>query len=163
MRRQARDLPQLSAQDIQRFWNKVARTDDTSCWLWLGSKLPSGYGNFGKGRTKRYFAHRIAFQLAHGSFLETLQVCHSCDNPSCVRPDHLFLGTHKDNAADAKSKGRSARHEKHGMRKLSWAEVHEIRRLHQTGAYKLKTLASLYGVCFQLISLIVRKEIWKED
>lgn len=81
----------------------VVRGED--CWDWSGSKLPHGYGYFYCG-PKRYYAHRIAWELRNGPIPKGMVVCHKCDNPSCSRPDHLFLGTQKDNIHDAIRKGR---------------------------------------------------------
>ncbi len=85
------------------FWSKVSKTSD--CWLWMGSKRKSGYGHFRyMGRLQS--AHRVAWQLAFGPIPAGMNVLHRCDNPSCVRPDHLFLGTQADNMADKMAKKR---------------------------------------------------------
>src|SRR3990167_6332282 len=89
----------------QRFWRMVYRTD--WCWLWLGAKLKKGYGVFRETCPRRsVLAHRVAYELANGPIPGGKFVCHHCDNPSCVRPSHLFLGTQKDNMADCSRKGR---------------------------------------------------------
>lgn len=92
----------------ERFWGRVQKTD--GCWLWTGNKMRRGYGiTYNAGiyeGGKREPAHRISYRLAYGDFPKNLLVCHHCDNPPCVKPDHLFLGTHKDNFLDAKNKNR---------------------------------------------------------
>lgn len=87
----------------ERFWEKVIKTD--CCWMWLASKDPSGYGTI-LYLGKVHKAHRLSYQLKFGDFDSNLRVLHSCDNPSCVNPSHLFLGTQSDNMQDMVKKGR---------------------------------------------------------
>ncbi len=95
----------------ERF-TRLYRPDTSSgCWLWAGTKLPQGYGLFRTGSirdgTRRYErAHRASWRLHRGEIPESLQVCHACDTPSCVNPDHLFLGTARENTLDMVRKGR---------------------------------------------------------
>lgn len=88
-----------------RFWSKVQQGE--GCWLWTSNVLKNGYGQFwmGAGLVPEY-AHRVAWQLTSGPIPDGLFVLHHCDTPTCVRPDHLFLGTHTDNMRDASRKGR---------------------------------------------------------
>ena len=97
-------FPQFTASDIQKFWRRVAKGD--GCWLWTGGKNNLGYGRF-YVRQVLWRAHRVAWILERGEIPVGLWVLHHCDNPSCVRPDHLFLGTPKDNTADMYAKGRA--------------------------------------------------------
>lgn len=97
---------QFTPSEMASFWSRV----DTSgeCWLWTGAKTELGYGLFLDNR-RRLRAHRVAYALTYGEFPDELVVCHRCDNPRCVRPNHLFLGTQTDNLADMTAKGRRAR------------------------------------------------------
>ena len=84
-----------------RFLSKVDRKIMKPCWYWIGAKSTAGYGKLGNK-----LAHRIAFELFRCEIPKGLCICHKCDNPSCVRPGHLFIGTHSDNMKDASRKGR---------------------------------------------------------
>ena len=95
------------------FWQSVAKSDDKDgCWIWTGKMDRDNYGRCrsearnASGYRKEAGAHRVSWELHHGPIPKGMCVLHSCDNPSCVRPDHLFLGTHADNMRDAVLKGR---------------------------------------------------------
>lgn len=93
------------------FWRHV-RKDDVGCWEWTGNRNSLGYGRVSRrlnGKLKSFYAHRVSFQLSFGPIPEGLEVCHKCDNPCCVRPDHLWLGTQAENNRDRHLKGRTAR------------------------------------------------------
>lgn len=91
-------------QPEKRFWERVSKQDN-GCWLWTGHTNPRGYGVIAVNGTM-WLAHRYSYQLHTGSIPDKLFVCHKCDVPSCVNPDHLFLGTHQDNMDDMAAKGR---------------------------------------------------------
>lgn len=126
----------------ERFWPKVEKTD--GCWLWRGGKLKGGYGMLGG-----LLAHRIAFSLSTGDIPPGMHVLHRCDNPPCVNPAHLFLGTHRDNMADKERKGRAnhvaLKREQHGMSKLTSAEVASLREMRAGGA-PVTRLMTAFGV-----------------
>lgn len=97
----------------ERFWEKVEIGEIDECWEWQANKLPKGYGTFKDEMLKINLAHRMAYFLKNGDFDRNLVICHSCDNPPCVNPNHLFLGTQKDNLEDSVQKGRFPKGEKH--------------------------------------------------
>lgn len=155
--------------DIQRFWSKVDRSGP--CWRWTGGVFRCANGNYGrfwlgtKATGRDHHAHRIAYMLTHGRIPAGMEVCHHCDNPSCVRPDHLFLGTHSDNMRDMLAKGRRRNlpGDTNGNSKLTWSDVRAIRTRYAAGGISLKALATHYHVNTALVHRIVRGQIWKEQ
>jgi hypothetical protein len=100
-------LPRLGRTREQRFWEKVRRVDGDGCWEWTAGVDGAGYPQlFNAPGKKPLRAHRFSYEINVGPIPEGMYVCHNCDNPRCVRPDHLFIGTHQDNIRDAKEKGR---------------------------------------------------------
>ena len=149
----------LSQSVLDRFWSKVDIKEVDRCWGWLASKDKSGYGKFTiNGVTVR--AHRVVWVLFnHKTITDKMCVCHDCDNPSCVNPNHLFLGTHQDNKDDCVMKGRQAKGENAGRAKLTEVEAQEILLL--CGYYKHKDLAVMYGVSHSVITCLVNDRSWK--
>lgn len=151
-----------------RFWPKVDRSGD--CWLWLGSRNQAGYGRIGRpGRgLPAEYAHRYSWQLANGPIPAGMEICHTCDTPPCVRPDHLFLGTHRDNARDMTAKGRNVgtrfmpphRGEQNGQAILTAVAVNEVRRLARESGLTRVVLAATYGVRPTTIADILRRRTW---
>jgi hypothetical protein len=151
----------------ERFWEKAAiQPSEDGCWLWLSNTDSDGYGLFlvRKGVTAR--AHRMAWELAHAEEIPVgLFVCHRCDNPACIRPDHLFLGTVQENRADCIAKGRHAHGAKHSARPNSNARVtaDQVRCIRgRVGAGEpQKNLCAEFGMSPAAISMIVHGQRWK--
>ncbi len=144
------------------FWRHVDRPTVDACWPWMGSRYKSGYGRIRRGKVQRA-AHREAFEIAFGNNVpRELMVCHRCDNPPCVNPAHLFLGTLADNNADRAAKGRNAdvRGERHPCAKLTAADVLEMRRLRSEGV-AFKVLGARFGVTTQAAHLAVSGKSWR--
>jgi hypothetical protein len=140
------------AENETRFWSKVEKSN--GCWIWKSFCDRSGYGQIKIDGVVQY-APRVAYKLLHGSIpKETPFVLHRCDNPSCVNPSHLFLGTQKDNMLDAVSKGRNSHGENHHFTKLKDVQVSEIKILFSIGISQ-SDLACRFGVRQCHISRIV--------
>jgi len=144
----------------RRFWGKVEKGD--GCWLWNGSKDVRGYGRIGAGGggSAPLLAHRVAWELTRGPIPDRLVVCHRCDNPSCVNPDHLFLGSHKTNTQDAVQKGRMPRGERHYKAKLNEAAVLEIRRMGDRNV-SMTHIGRIFGVDPETARDVVKRRKWK--
>lgn len=144
----------------ERFWAKVQKGE--GCWLWTGWFSNRGYGQIklgGRG-TSSMHAHRLSYILVNGPISDELNVCHKCDNPSCVRPDHLFLGTQKENVADSCAKYRMHYGVSHALAKLNDCDIRNIREQYVKGGVSQEALAKFFAVAQTLISGIVRGKRW---
>ena len=101
-----------------KFQEKYVVSGESGCWLWTASKDVEGYGQMAH-KGKRYRSHRLSFELHKGEIPDGLKVLHKCDNPSCVNPDHLFLGTHQENMDDMLAKGRQQKGSRHAHSKIT--------------------------------------------
>lgn len=147
----------------QRFWRKVDKgAHPKGCWEWRAARNPKGYGNFSLEGRRSINAHRFAYELSEGCSPGELCVCHYCDNPSCVNPAHLFLGTVQDNMQDMIQKGRNnpIHGEGHPSAKLNDSKVIEVRRLYAAGR-SVRSLAKEYGLSWKAIGRIVKGTAWK--
>lgn len=158
-----------TSKDIERFWSKVRITNNPNdCWEWQASGLEKGYGTFYVNK-KKYLSHRVSWQMAFGKIPEGLKVLHECDNPKCVNPLHLFLGTQKDNMEDMTEKGRRASAdkirnpgEKNGSHKLTAGQVQVIRNKYSSGGTSHRKLAKEMNIGTTQISRILKHESWKD-
>jgi hypothetical protein len=143
-----------------RFWPKVKKGEN--CWEWQGC-LSSGYGclSLGKGRSER--AHRLSWELHFGPIPDGLFVCHHCDNPPCVRPDHLFLGTvvHNSNDMIRKGRGDGAKGETSKKSHLTESHVKSMRKLHSEGMFSATDIAWLFGVDRSASRAIISRRSWR--
>lgn len=146
---------------VPRFWAKVRKSE--GCWEWQGF-LNKGYGHI-TVNGKPMAVHRYSYILSCGVIPDGLFVLHKCDNRACVRPDHLFLGTHQENMEDMATKGRAARPagEKHPRAKLTAHQIGEIRDLHAAGQHDFKQIASMFGICLEHVRKIVKHQSWKGE
>ena len=144
---------------LERFWSKVNIGGPHECWEWTSTKLPKGYGRFWISGKQRY-AHRLSWQFAYGDIPDGVDVCHSCDNPGCVNPRHLFIGTRADNMQDAVNKGRVHLGEADGNSKLTREDVLEIRKLLAEGKRTQLDIGAVFGVSQMTVSSINTGQRW---
>jgi hypothetical protein len=148
----------LTPNDIERFWSKVDVGDADACWNWRAC-LSGGYGSMMiSGRARR--AHRVSWEIAH-SEAPTVCVLHRCDNPACVNPAHLFLGTQADNIADMEAKGRArkVRGEAVWLARLTETAIPEIRRAVACGE-SFVAVARKYGVTAESVRNVAVGRTW---
>jgi len=146
---------------VDIFWSKVDKQND--CWLWTGGISKSGYGNY-----RNNGAHRYSYQITFGDIPKGMVVMHKCDVKICVNPDHLSIGTHKDNSKDMVTKNRHKdwRGERHGNHKVTEQDVLYIRKhykpgINQTYPSNVPELALQFNISKGSIRQIVRFERWK--
>ncbi len=153
----------------ERFWAKVDKTE--TCWNWVAYKNPSGYGNFNKTSSRpsrSVLAHRFAWEITNGDIPTGMVLMHKCDNPACVNPDHLCVGTQAENIQDSVAKGRHRRNDtkylpsgknhhfyKVGM-KITRDTAYEIRKAE--GSHR--KIGDRFHVSHSLVSLIKNNKIW---
>jgi hypothetical protein len=144
------------------FWKHIKIGEDDECWEWQSAKLLRGYGKLRIGKTKKS-AHRFSYELHKGEIPKGMCVCHSCDNPPCCNPKHLWLGTTRENTQDMIKKGRGvyASGEKSGVSKLTQKQVNEIRELYKIGKYTHRKLAEKFNVVKGTITFILQNKTWK--
>jgi hypothetical protein len=157
-RRRGIDIPKRKpGKPTKNIWDFVEKTD--KCWNWIGYKNRDGYGILsinGKGeRVHRQVLIQSGIDLGENDI-----VMHTCDNPACCNPDHLKIGTHRDNQLDKISKSRQARGEKQGASKLTEEEVLYCRKIYAEGNVTYKELAKAHGVCKDTMQKAIRRKQW---
>jgi hypothetical protein len=142
----------------ERFWGRVQKADGDACWTWAGSHTGTGYGKL-RAHGRIELAHRVAWELTKGASAGDLCVCHRCDNPGCVRPDHMFLGTHADNMKDAVAKGRKneSRGVDHYATALDEAAIRAIRASSESS----RVIGPRFGVAASTVRSIRNRKSWQ--
>lgn len=164
------DSGRVAAPIEERFWPKVKKLDgEESCWEWTGNRQRSSsgkiwYGQFlmgsrRDGTNRSHNAHRVSWMLAHGEIPDGMWVLHKCDNPACVRPDHLFLGDHIENMRDKLRKGRAAK----PPVKLTDAQIAEIKARYSRESGNGVILAREFGVTHTTIYQIIGGKTRTDD
>lgn len=150
------------------FWKHVDVRQPDECWEWQGFRNSRGYGQCRHNKDQRV-AHRWAWEITYGPIPRGILVCHHCDNPPCVNPAHLFLGTQRDNVRDMHAKGRDRivfesdppQGEKNANAKLTAAKVIAMRAEYAAGGITQKQLAERYGISPALASFVISGRAWK--
>lgn len=165
-----KSLANVTEEIRDMFWDRVV--ERPGCWDWSGSKTDKGYTRF-KHKGKTISGHRLSYVLHKGTIGDGMVVCHECDNPGCVNPFHLFVGTHADNQRDCTQKGRRAKGRKngrhtmphstargnnHGRSSLNENDVKEIRAL--AGTMSQEKIGQMFGTPQTNVSAIVRRKAW---
>lgn len=140
----------------EKFWKNVLKTN--KCWIWKRSVDRDGYGLYKLSNEVR--AHRIAWVLNNGSIPRGKCVLHRCDNPTCVKPMHLWIGTTQDNSKDMTNKGRSTRGSRNGNSKLIEKDVIEIRELYSSGKLSQEHIARKFRMKQPQICQIILRNFW---
>ena len=143
------------ALSVEERWSQYVRVGD-GCWPWVGATDPKGYGRFGINGSV-LFAHRVGYEFFVGPIPDGYLLRHRCDNPPCVRPDHLLPGTDQDNADDMRRRGRA----NYGKR-LTMADAQAIRAAARAGAPSLAELARMFGVSKSTVSVILLNQTWRD-
>lgn len=162
--------------DKTRFLAKFKQGSPDECWEWKGAKITSGYG-LAWAERKKITAHRLSYQIFKGEIPKSLCVCHACDNPLCVNPNHLWLGTHKDNMQDCFKKGKlnkSNKSKNKGQKCFFWDKhlnigeknnnaklTEEQVRIIRSSNLKLKELAKIYETTTSAIWQVKKFKTWK--
>lgn len=155
----------LNKRDWVRLWSNVrlprkGNALNVHCWEWQGPYNQSGGYGIIKVGTENLFVHRLSYLYFLNRLDENLLVCHHCDNPKCVNPDHLFQGTIQDNNRDRTNKDRQPKGENHYRAILTANQVVEIRRLARSGKTH-RELAETYGVSISTVSALILRRNWK--
>lgn len=147
-----------------RFWSKVSkegpvvRPELGPCWVWTSYRDPMGYGRFNITKRQPKLAHRVAYALVVGPIPDGIHACHRCDNPACVRPEHIFLGTALDNMRDMSRKGRHGGRSgaQHSQAKITADIAGQIRAAWSQGGVTMRALGRQFGLSHGRISAVVR-------
>lgn len=150
----------FTEQQVRAFWAKVHVANDNDCWTWTGARNAKGYGvkrnAVARGKCENIQAHRMSWLLFNSEIPDGLIICHRCDNPSCVNPAHLFLGTPKDNMDDKIAKGRG-KNPPLAPLKFSPEQAEEIRRMYECG-HSFRSIARHFGAGHNVIRAVVNGE-----
>lgn len=139
---------------------RTIRPELGPCWEWNGPRSTANYARISIGGDVKAQASRVAYEAWVGPIPDGMYMCHRCDNPPCIRPDHLFPGTHTDNMQDAARKNRTCHGEKQGAHKLTAEQVIEICELYESTPLYQHEIAKMYGISQSHVSILVNGRAW---
>ena len=142
----------------ERLERHIERLPESGCWIWMGAILKNGYGKVRDAEMNSALAHRASYSHYKGNLSKDKYVCHTCDIPSCVNPNHLFLGTPTENQQDSKRKGRATK----ATFKLDRLKISEIKSYLNHG-YSQKKIANLFNISQSMVSMINTKRTWSNE
>lgn len=157
---QAKETQPLSPYHAELFWKKVDILGPDDCWTWRGYVNNMGYGQYCVFGDKPKGSHRLAYALTNGPVPAGANVCHRCDTPLCVNPNHLFLGTQKDNIHDMGEKGRQATGERNGNSKMTADRIRTLREDYSKGVTDFNALGKRHGCSDVWAAKVVRRKVW---
>lgn len=157
----SKKLDRVLNTDKNRFLSYVSLPNENGCMIWMGVIGNCGYGQFFLLNKKAIRPHRLSYKYFKGEFNENLFICHTCDNKKCVAPDHLFVGTPKENMTDMINKKRDikAKGSIHYLSKLKEKDILEIRKLRQSGKTYFE-ISEIFNVHMQTIAAIITGRSW---
>lgn len=159
----SRSADHFDSESAALFWKKVQKSD--GCWIWTGAKTNKGYGVIRRA-DKNYLAHRFSYTLKNGPISDGVFICHKCDNPLCVNPDHHFEGDNSANMRDCFSKGRGKiplmKGENHPNSKITENIAKHIRILKESGLTEQK-IADYLGATKRIVNMVSSGKTWKQN
>ena len=155
-------MSKIKEKTVKRFHEKIQIIGESGCWIWMGCVGHYSYGQFCVN-SKTLLAHRASWILHYGNIPDGLRVCHRCDVPSCVNPNHLFLGTAQDNTDDMMRKDRTnpRKGEDHHAARLTAEKVRQMRKEYQPGYGNLAAIARKYNTSETSAHYAINRKTWK--
>lgn len=147
---------------IDKFWSNVQKGNPDECWIWIGSPSGNGYGQL-RFEGVTYRSNVLSYLINKGNIPARMYICHTCDNPICVNPNHLFVGTPSDNAKDRQQKGRGRPMdgENNSNNRFTKESIIQMRSMFQKG-YLCNEIAHIFDTNPEYVRNVVKRKVWKD-